>query len=172
MDKKKAIEILQGQLQKLKETNSIDVWKNQTASFAKDIFGEESHEYEWITKFNVGWYYSREARPQAVREAKARASEFLENCIETIRLKGVYKKPKQNFLQTMGNATLVPVILFAVGAVFSGGMLYGKYLAEVNNNDLRQEVRELVEQKAAADQRVFELEAKIEEMEAPKDTVK
>lgn len=97
--KNKAIRALESQ--KLKEKTIT--WKFQTASYIKEFFGEESPEYSFISQFDVTFsrmpFETEEMMMGKYRGMANEANVFLSNCIETLKVKGVYKVPKKNLLQ-------------------------------------------------------------------------
>ncbi|WP_298146839.1 hypothetical protein [Flavobacterium sp.] len=117
MNRKKAIEILQKQKQKLDNPNFLkdENWVFQTASYIKDFFGESSTEYFFISKFEFTAYYSKpDSKQDAIGRLNAKtpkAKKYLENCIETISNKGLYKHPKKNLVSDKSNFELIGIVI-------------------------------------------------------------
>lgn len=124
MNNKKAIEILQKQKLKLDNPNFLkdETWVFQTASYIKDFFGENSAEYVFISKFQFRVYFTNyDSEQDAVRELNAKtpkAKKFLENCIETISNKGLYKEPKTNIISDKSNFELISIVVAIAIFVF------------------------------------------------------
>jgi hypothetical protein len=146
MDKKQAKQLLQKQINKLDNKLPDSVWKNQAASLVKDVFGENSKEYEWIEKYQPVWYYSADQEVSSKQKDKNRYVDFINTCIETLDVKEVFKNPKQNFLQRADNATLVSIVIFLAGALFVGGIQWGKRISDVQNIELEQENSKLMQE--------------------------
>lgn len=131
MNKKNAIKILEVQKSKL-ENNSIykdETWVFQTASYIKDFFGENSTEYSFISQFNfmvkVLNTTSNDETLRLLNEKKEKVATFIDNCIETIRNKGILKEEKVNFLNRLGNGPLVAIIVFIVPSLIGLGFYFG-----------------------------------------------
>lgn len=125
MNNKKAIEILKKQIEKLDDSTIYkdNNWTFQTASYIKDFFGKESTEYIFISKFNFkvlasSWEDDKDVKRQLLDKHK-KAKVYLENCIETISNKGLYKYPKTNIVSDKSNFELISIViaisLFAFG---------------------------------------------------------
>lgn len=93
MNKKieKAISVLENQKQKIKNKKTDSVWQTQTISYIKLYLGEDSPEYKHINTFHY-WDERFNYNKEAI--------EFLDNCIETVKIKGLYKK-SGNFITRM-----------------------------------------------------------------------
>jgi len=146
---KKATEILLNQKKKLATENlRQDTWLTQTSSFIKDFFGDTSNEYNFIKDFK---FYSKtfdsmsaeyDTNAHINRNSKA-ASQFIDNCIDTLNHKGLYKAPKPNFLQRFSDNALWTSISIILPAIWGFGFLIGQYTSDVKNFDLRQENKSL-----------------------------
>lgn len=109
MHKKKAINIINKQICKLKSLNDPkefgSEWLLQTGTYIDTLFGIDSAQSQKIKSCSVGSKYSTDLTP------------FLNDCIEIINDIGVYKKPKNNFLFTMPNwlAMLLFPLMLTIG---------------------------------------------------------
>jgi hypothetical protein len=149
MNNKKAIEILQKQKLKLDNPNILkdETWVFQTASYIKDFFGENSSEYTFISKFEFKAYYTNYGSEQdAVRELNAKtpkAKKYLENCIETISNKGLYKQPKTNFLNRISETALWTIISISFTGLIYVGFFFGNLYSDKQNIELKTENEKL-----------------------------
>ena len=150
MTKKHAIEILTTQHNKVTaddhDFHRTDNWCFQTASYIKDFFGEQSKEYNFITRFSFKNFHNFESEKSNWLTAeltvhKRQAAKFIDDCIETLTHKGLYKAPKTNFLQRFSDNILVAAITVIVPALCWVGFMFGRYTSDVQNFDLRQEVK-------------------------------
>lgn len=149
MNSKKAIEILKKQIQKLDDSTFFkdENWVFQTASYIKDFFGENSTEYAFISKFEFKAYYTNYGNENdAIRELNSKtpkAKKYLENCIETISNKGLYKHPKTNFLNRISDSALWSIITFLLPIVFFSGYYFGNLYSNTQNVELKIENKTL-----------------------------
>ena len=143
MTKEKAIEILNGQIVKLKKItgNDCNIWKTQTASYIKLFFDENSPEFSFITKYT--FYFSDRSGTYDPRDQIQPLTTFIEDCIETITNRGLYKPPKKNFLYTVDNRWLAAIVVAGLTGMYFLGHSIGKTEADIQNIELRQEVKEL-----------------------------
>ena len=145
MNNKKAIEILQNQKLKLDNPNILkdETWVSQTASYIKDFFGENSTEYSFISNFNFkipfNQYDSKTFPLRIMTEKTLKCKKYLENCIETINDKGLYKKPKRNFLNTISDTALWTTISIGIPGLLTIGGLFGNMFSDNQNVELRTE---------------------------------
>jgi len=119
MTVKKAIDILKSQKEKLEDfDNKNQNWVFQTASYIKDFFGENSTEFSFISQFHFHVVSSNWDSPEDVRrwlaEKPIEAKPFLDNCVETLQHKGLFKQPKQNFLNRLSDTALWTIISIAI----------------------------------------------------------
>lgn len=164
MDKDKAIKLIMAQLEKLNSHLSLDVWKNQTASYVKDIFGEQSEEYKWITDCKLPRYFDREQKPSAEKTFRDKCLLFLVECINTINQKGIYQKPNTNFIQRLDNSTIIAISIFLAGALFVGGVQWGIRTSDVQNIRLEERNELLVKENNALQEKITSLEKKVQEL--------
>ncbi|WP_458627082.1 hypothetical protein [Winogradskyella sp. PC D3.3] len=118
MRKKKAIKILEEQKQKILSSDhpNNQEWTFETASYIKDFFGFDSTEYAWIAQFK--WhvktlstdFVSDKEVKEMLDEKPKKVIQFLDNCKRTLNNKGIFKKPKSNFLSDKTNFELVGII--------------------------------------------------------------
>ena len=123
MTPKKATEILQGQFDKLNTRKPDTMWQTQTSSYVKTFFGEDSPEYSHISTHNY-W----DDRYDYTRRGK----EFINNCIETIQNRGLYKKPG-NFITRIDDKKLqwliggtCTILLILATIIYNQGKKDGK----------------------------------------------
>lgn len=149
MKTEKAIKILLVQRDKLldKKIYKDENWVFQTASYIKDFFGEHSPEYKFIGTYTFTALahnqMSKEEKQLLFKDKENKAVIFLNNCIETIQNKGLFKPPKKNFLQRIGNSAVWTIIGILVPALFSVGFLIGQYFTDTKNIDLKTQVKQL-----------------------------
>lgn len=136
MNNKKAIEILQKQIDKLLSTkqNRNESWIIETQTYVINFFGKESHQNNFFK------YYSWTPNPDFDPDFQEKQTIiFLNDCIDTIKNIGIYKEPKQNFLNQLSDSLLV-LILSVIGIVSFG---LGKYTSDVQNIELKSKLEEL-----------------------------
>ena len=145
MNSRKAIEILQKQKLKLDNPNFLkdENWVFQTASYIKDFFGENSTEYFFISKFQFSAYYSNlDSKQDAIGRLNAqtpKAKKYLENCIETISNKGLYKQPKTNFLNRISDTALWTIISISFTGLIYVGFFFGNLYSDKQNIEIKKE---------------------------------
>ena len=93
-----AIKIIDGQIQKAKKPDfHYDSWKIQTGSIIKGYFGSESTEYKQISRFPINgieaWNYNKSQIDNIERSDAVDVCKHLEAAKDTLRIKGLYKKP-------------------------------------------------------------------------------
>jgi len=149
MNSKRAIELLTKQRNKLTDQSIYkdETWVFQTASYIKDFFGEHSPEYSFIGQFTFTVYghtgMSNEMWRRELDGKKRKAVKFIDDCIETIQYKGVYKPPKSNFLQNVSSNALWTIFSISVPGLLSVGFLFGQFITDTKNIELRQQVKQL-----------------------------
>lgn len=149
MTDKKAIEILTIQLNKISDPKhpNNEAWVIQTASYLADFFGKDSVEYSFITKFTFTVIGSSAWSDQDWRNTrdsiKRKAIKFIENCIETIRVKGLYKPPKINFLHRLSDTWLTMIIVLVLTTVGSVAFMLGQYSSGLNTIELKRELMQV-----------------------------
>jgi hypothetical protein len=142
MDKQtqKAIEILNIQKSKLDSGKSLNdgIWRIQLLSYIATYFSENSTEYKFLSKkhFYVDEYDSRAYRisensiQDDLKEKIVQAREFIDNCIETLKNTGIYRKPKSNFLSRVSENWLIficGIIISVLVGIFYIGYWYGQH---------------------------------------------
>lgn len=145
MNRKKAKAILLKQKSKLTDINYYNDENQvfQTGSYIKDLFGENSTEYNFISRFTftikVMSNTTVDERRQLLIEKEESAIKFIDNCIETIENKGLYKSEKVNFLKSLDNSTLIGVIIFFGSTIFAIGYYFGTEKINVENIELKRD---------------------------------
>jgi hypothetical protein len=141
----KAVEILLEQREKLDTENlRQDTWKTQTASYIKFFFGEKSNEYIFIEEFE---FYSKTLDSFSaqydtnyyIKANKKAASNFIDNCVDTLKHKGLYKAPKQNFITQLSETAIWTIVGVGVTGLLSAGFFFGNLSSDKQNVELRQE---------------------------------
>lgn len=149
MTDKQAIDILTRQRDKLTDQTIYkdENWTFQTASYIKDFFGEQSPEYSFIGQFTFTVLghtgMTNEMWRDELNSKKRKAINFIDNCIETIQHKGLYKPPKTNFLQNISSNALWTIISISVPGLLTIGYLFGQFITDTKNYDLRLQVKQL-----------------------------
>ena len=144
MKPEQAIKSLNAQKEKLStRTNVNTAWSTATRSLIKDYFGQDSEEYKFMSKFRFSSviYVDEAYEEKSIKESIVRVSQFLDSCIENIERKGIYKAPKSNFLSRVDNAVILGGLTFLLTAVTYGGVQWGQHIADVQNYDLKQQVK-------------------------------
>ncbi|WP_298147698.1 hypothetical protein [Flavobacterium sp.] len=134
----KAVEILRQQIEKLQTSkdNRTQSWTIETRTYIVYFFGENSFQNEYFR--HLSW--SIEPKRDHDRQEKD-AIKFLEDCINTIKNVGLYKKPTTNILSKLSDSLIV-LILTAIATVAVG---IGKYISDIQNIELKRENIELKE---------------------------
>jgi hypothetical protein len=149
MNNKKAIEILQKQIHKLDDArvHKDENWVYQTASYIKDFFGESSTEYTFICNFSFKVLASNYDDPKVINYELAskpkKAKKYLENCIETISNKGLYKQPKTNFLNRISDTALWTIISISFTGLIYVGFFFGNLYSDKQNIEIKTENEKL-----------------------------
>jgi hypothetical protein len=143
----KAVEILLGQKAKLKTENlRQDTWKTQTASYIEGFFGEKSNEYTFIERFE---FYSKTFDSMSasydtdyhIKQNTRTASDFIDNCVDTLKTKGLYRAPKQNFIAQLSETAIWAIVGLGIPGLLSVGFFFGNLFSDKQNIELRQENR-------------------------------
>ena len=149
MNSKKAIEILKIQIEKLDnpKIRKDENWIFQTASYIKDFFGKESAEYSFISNFNFkvpfNQYDNKSFPIEQLNLKILKSRQYLENCIETIKVKGLYKHPKPNFISRISETALWAIISISIPGLLTIGGLFGNMISENKNVELKIENKKL-----------------------------
>lgn len=170
MKKEDAIDLLEKHITKLDQIEVDEVWVTQTASLVNDFLGENSDEYRHIKSYKPKWtVIDYDSNAQLKKQNKSECIRFVQGCIEAINIKGVYRKPKDNFLLRLNNwqaaAISATVLLAVLTAAVIGGIDWGKRISDTQNIELRQEIKalnqktdDLQKQKAALEQQIKKLQ--------------
>lgn len=145
-----AIAVLQKQLADLdaitgSNYNGYSGWRSQTVSFYSDYFGVNSQEYGYLNAASANTLYLEgyavdQERDRFIGTIKSKVKQD----IDTLRIKGLPKQPeipKINFLYRINDSVLVSIIIFVITALLGVGSLWGKYLSDTQNIELKQEVK-------------------------------
>ena len=132
MKNKKAISILTEQSEKLKKLELFTThnWTVETRTYISEFFGKESYQAEHF-RMNLTDIKSEQKKEQIIS--------FLNDCINIISNKGLYKPPTENWFSKLPDWTInlgLPAlcfISFGVGILFTNN----------NNSELRKENTEL-----------------------------
>ncbi|MDD4730203.1 MAG: hypothetical protein PHN55_15810 [Dysgonamonadaceae bacterium] len=149
MNKKNAIKVLENQKSKLIDNKIYkdETWVFQTASFIKDFFGEDSTEYSFISQFNFYVKVPNGTSPEETRflldNKKNKAEKFIDDCIETIKTKGLIKRTKINFLNRLTNGAIVSIMTPIALAIFGAGFYFGTEKINNDNIELKSENKEI-----------------------------
>jgi hypothetical protein len=121
MRKKKAILILNQQSNKLKQLELFTThnWTVETQAYLSEFFGKSSHESEHF-RMNLTDIKSEQKKEKII--------DFLNNCVNVISNKGLYKLPKQNILNRIPDWSIIPII---TGLFFIGGV-FGRYQKDIS----------------------------------------
>lgn len=148
MKKEKAKGLLRNQLEKLKSSrNRNDTWVFHTASIIEEIFGKESAEYNYIGKFRFGtWshnYESNEAIHWRLEEQERKIKQFLENCVESVDAKGVYRKPQSNPVSNWSSSEFWTAISGLIVAAISIGFYFGNLSSSFKIDRMEFQIKEM-----------------------------
>jgi hypothetical protein len=149
MNNKKAIQILESQIEKLDnpKIRKDENWIFQTASYIKDFFGKDSAEYTFISNFNFkipfNHYDSKTFPLEQLNLEILKSRQYLENCIETINVKGLYKHPKTNILNRISETALWSIITVLAPIIFFSGYYFGNLYSNTQNIELKIENKTL-----------------------------
>ncbi|MCK4664498.1 MAG: hypothetical protein KAT68_16635 [Bacteroidales bacterium] len=147
MNRKSAIKILRKQKAKLTDKNHYndETWVFQTASYIKDFFGYNSTEYSFISKFSFTVKVLNITPPeetlQLIKEKEQKALNFLDDCVETISNKGLYKRDNIIFLKKLVNVKTIGLILSIGATIFLIGYYFGTEKINKENIELNREVK-------------------------------
>jgi hypothetical protein len=149
MNNKKAIQNLKSQIEKLDNPKIYkdENWIFQTASYIKDFFGQDSAQYTFISNFNFkipfNQYDSKTFASKQLNLKILKSRQYLENCIETINVKGLYKHPKTNFLNRISETALWSIITVLLPIIFFSGYYFGNLYSNTQNIELKIENKTL-----------------------------
>jgi hypothetical protein len=119
MDKKKAIQALQNQLDNLNPNTANDAWTKSTAAILQNALGAHNDLYVAMAKFKFFSVDLRAISPERVEEAK----QMVEAAMSQIQRAGIYKE-KTDVLKLLGGDGFIAysIALFGAG-IFIGGLL-------------------------------------------------
>ena len=138
-----AITALELQKSKISNLQSFDdgTWKTHTLSYIETFFGKPSVEYDYFSKLHLfvgatnGYTdYSQQVIKQMTDAKKVIALQFIDNSIDTLRHKGVYRKPMP-FLEFLHSHWAITsfIIVSLVGVSY----LLGQLSVPKSTEDLR-----------------------------------
>lgn len=148
MTTEKAIEILIRQRDKVvdKDHYNDETWVFHTASHIKDFFGEDSTEYSFISQFKFtvigNSAMSNEQWRSDLDHQQDKALKFIDNCIQTIKDKGLYRPPRQNFLQRLNDTWLTTILVLVLSGIGTVTFLIGQYTAGLENIELERDLKQ------------------------------
>jgi hypothetical protein len=109
--KQAAIDLMQGQLDKLSRQNATQDWITQTAAYCKIVFGEGSEQFKHVSGWRAGVWVnaaaSTEERRAIAQQEQHTKRRFLETCIETLQTVGPVKTPKTGFIASLSRGAIV-----------------------------------------------------------------
>tara|TARA_R110002049_G_scaffold308704_1_gene513536 strand:- start:870 stop:1352 length:483 start_codon:yes stop_codon:yes gene_type:complete len=136
MNKKKAISIIQNQINKLESSkdNRTYSWIIETRTYIESFFGEKSHQSDYFKYYS--WSNSPNFNPD---EQEKNTIHYLKDCINTINNLGLYKAPVENWFSKLPNWAInlglpaLCLISFSLGILFTNN----------DNKELRSENKKL-----------------------------
>jgi len=132
MKTQKAIKILNEQSEKLKKLELFTThnWTVETRTYLTEFFGKDSYQSEHF-RMNMMDIKSDQKKEQII--------DFLNDCVNIISNRGLYKPPTENWFSKLPNW------LFSLGltALFGLGIVIGNVTNDKQNFELRQENKEL-----------------------------
>ena len=134
---KKAISIISAQIQKAESENFDKIydsptWKIHAKSLIELFLGPNSEQFKNLNRAFLSGdasYLSMSEKNEVRRDEINYDCKILESAIEIIQIKGIYKKPKLNFLSTVSENWLifiVSLIISAMAGLFYIGYWYGQ----------------------------------------------
>ena len=141
---------LQAQINKVgKQTIFHDNnWNIQTLSLLEEIFGDNSVEILNFKNAKIRLKYRGALTPDDHKfddiecaNSVSVAKKYLQDCIDTLQVKGVYQKPKSNWLSKMAAEHLIALLSFVLGlivALCSAAYFLGVQNEKVRNTEVRQ----------------------------------
>lgn len=131
MTKREAIRLLteQKQIFESHKYSDRDIWRLKTGSLIEHFLGLESNEYYSFSKFDFGvWHLSSEDidfKAEFKRKHELMVG-LLDNCIDKLKIVGLYKKPQRNILSNYDNWKLITIAVI----IFVAGLTAGIWLKE------------------------------------------
>jgi hypothetical protein len=129
-----AVNVLQTQIDKGNDSGiHYATWKIQSQSIIEKYFSKDSKEYSWFDRrifsdahygINVDEHYRQETI-KAIKDTQA----HLKAAIDTLKIKGIYKPPKPNFLYRLSDTWLTFIIGIMLSA-YVGVFYIGKWASE------------------------------------------
>ena len=135
-----AVNVLQQQIDKGDDSNiNYASWKIQSQSIIEKYFSKDSKEYSWFDRrifsdahygINVDEHY----RQETIKDLEDTQA-HLKASIDTLKIKGVFKPPKPNFLSRISDKWLI----FFIGlllAAYPVAYRIGRWTMETEKNQL------------------------------------
>ena len=116
-----------------------DLWLSKLKDYIHTFLPNDTHKHEVIGNiYSFDITYMTVDRKAAIENSKTTLNNFIIDCIETIRVKGIERpQSNRNFISRLSNELAYTV---AVG-ILTGGFFIGKWYSEIQNTELRTEVR-------------------------------
>ncbi|MFP5041788.1 hypothetical protein [Parasediminibacterium sp. JCM 36343] len=120
------------------DEESETLWLTQTSSFIKLFFGQESKEYKFINNFSFKdsvfrpsefWKESwkgYDPNPQPKTDYKKTATLYLDDCIETLKIKGLYCNPEQSILKFLFSSKNWYLTSSFIAIIYTAGIMTAK----------------------------------------------
>jgi hypothetical protein len=136
MTETKAVELLRAQKDKIPLFTELtaDSFQTHTTSYISEIFGEKSEEMKFINNISFQSRTMYVTHDQQREWTSIGMTDFLNNCIDTVMNKGVYKPQKINFFYTIDVKWILASALGLLVGSFVAGYNFGDRL---NNSDLK-----------------------------------
>lgn len=141
MNKSQAKKVLLEQKRKL---DGSDQWIVQTSSIIESIFSKGSNEYLFMYNLRFTFPNTGQDQEEFMQQYEGRMQEvrvFLDNCVETVYFKGVYKPETRNFLGRYTNSEIFTAAAFIATAIVSVTLYTSGQALESKINVLSQENR-------------------------------
>lgn len=129
MNRRQSIKAIRLQIQKLEDVqNRNPTWVFQTGSYIKEIFGEDSVEYHYISQFSFAIKVRNDTGKDRLKELfeenVTNVSLFLNNCIETVNLKGITKKKiEKHTIKSLSAESVIGLVGLGIALVGGAGSL-------------------------------------------------
>lgn len=145
MTVKKSIKSLESLKLKIPaDERTEELWLIQTSSLIESFFGIESKEFKFIDNFNFKNSIVRQTdfiykgysgdTVGLNTDYKVIASQFLDNCIETIKTKGLYIRPSDGIFKILFSSKNWYLTSFFIGIIYAAGIL----TATINKTDRKE----------------------------------
>ena len=110
------------------------LWKIQTQTFIKEIFGHESPEFKEISDFNFAELGTLHNAPEVNSRRREEMCQFLDNCVQIVEKVGTHKKEWKHIILTWNPGIFWTLYISLLGFVFYfGGQINGNKSNETSN---------------------------------------